>query len=85
MGLLGQSNQNIMSGADRLIGTASGAAASGMFAGVGGGNGSGAAVSGGVPGTYNYSPGLASTSGGGGSPASLFGSVNPAAPLLIGS
>lgn len=35
MGLLGQSNQNIMGGVDKLIGTASGAAASGLF---GGGN-----------------------------------------------
>lgn len=31
MGLLGQSNQNIMGGVDKLLGTASGAAASGLF------------------------------------------------------
>lgn len=35
MGLLGQSNQNIMSGADKLLGTAAGAAASGLFGGGG--------------------------------------------------
>lgn len=33
MGLLGQSNQNIMGGVDKLLGTASGAAASGLFGG----------------------------------------------------
>lgn len=33
MGLLGQSNQNIMSGTDKLLGTVSGAAASGLFGG----------------------------------------------------
>lgn len=31
MGLLGQANQNIMGGVDKLLGTASGAAASGLF------------------------------------------------------
>jgi len=33
MGLLGQSNQNIMSGADRLLGTVAGAVGSGLFGG----------------------------------------------------
>lgn len=33
MGLLGQSNQNIMSGTDKLLGTVSGAASSGLFGG----------------------------------------------------
>lgn len=35
MGLLGQSNQNIMGGVDKLLGTAVGASASGMFGGGG--------------------------------------------------
>lgn len=39
MGLLGQSNQNLFGGADKLLGTAAGAAASGLF-GNGGGNSS---------------------------------------------
>lgn len=82
MGLLGQSNQNIMTGVDKLIGTASGAAASGML-------GSGLADKrvydySAPSGTYN--PGLANTSGNPAvSPASLFGygNINPTAPNYL--
>lgn len=82
MGLLGQSNQNLVGGADKLLGTAAGAAASGLFSG-GGGNTTAAASAGGVPAAYSYNPGIASTSGGGGSPAGLFGNINGSAPNLL--
>lgn len=83
MGLLGQSNQNLIGGADRLLGTASGAVASGMFSGNGnrGGNGSYSGDAKAVDDTGNI--GLANTSSGGGSPAGLFGSISSAAPNLL--
>ena len=80
MGLLGQGNQNVMSGIDKGIGTATGAAASGLF---GGGN-TGRTGSG--PSANYYNPGLASTSGTGySSPASQVASINPnSVPNLLG-
>lgn len=79
MGLLGQSNQNIIGGADKLLGTAAGAAASGVF----GGGRTGTATSAIAPPAYQYNPGLANTSSGGGSPASLFGNINSTAPNVL--
>jgi hypothetical protein len=84
MGLLGQSNQNIMAGADKLLGTTAGAAASGLFGSSSGGGG----------GSYSgdakvandaMNIGTANTSSGGGSPASLFGTISQIAPMLIGA
>ena len=81
MGLLGQSNQNILSGADKLLGTATGALSSGAFGG--GGN---AAAASGAPAPYLYNPGTANTAGGYNSPAGLVGSIDPnsARNFLIG-
>jgi len=76
MGLLGQSNQNILSGADRALGTIAGAAASGQF---GGGNRTPTPeVMGNVtPPNLPYQPGRAAIPGSGGG--------NPIyAPALIG-
>lgn len=80
MSLLGQSNQNIMSGADKLLGTAAGAVSSGVFGG--GGRRAGAAASA-PPAAYNYNPALANTGGSYNGPASLFGNINGAAPNLL--
>jgi hypothetical protein len=82
MGLVGQGNQNLVAGADKLLGTAAGAAASGVF-----GGGAGATTSTAPP-TYS-SPGLQLADTGGGntpSPAGQFGGyINPnSAPQLIG-
>ena len=89
MGLLGQSNQNIMGGADKLLGTAAGAAASGLF-------GSGLADR--IVQPYSapratYTPALANVGGAVNSPASvyadnnnpaaLFGKINPTAPNYL--
>lgn len=84
MGLLGQSNQNIMTGADKLIGTASGAAASGLF-------GSGLADKtvtdqpSGVAGYQYAQPQVANPGGGYSSPAGglLGGMMNPTAPNYL--
>lgn len=79
MGLAGQGNANIMSGIDKAIGTATGAAASGLF---GGGSGTGLS---GAPPAYTYSPGLANTGGTYNSPATGINSINPnSAPNLMG-
>jgi hypothetical protein len=87
MGLLGQGNQNVMSGIDKGIGTATGAAASGLFGGGGGGrNAPDANTGGNMPG-YNASglPGLAGTGASSGSPAAGIGSINPYnVPNLLG-
>lgn len=96
MGLLGQSNQNMLSGADRLLGTAAGSFASGLF---GGGTGGAAASS--APAPYMYTPGRADVGAGGvTSPAAGIGSATGSgkgvvpglgsiyssiAPLLIGA
>lgn len=76
MSLLGQGNANVVSGADKLLGTFTRGAASGLFQGTGSGNSSD--VNGGVSG-YNGSalPALANTSSGPGSPAGLYDYINP--------
>ena len=79
MGLLGQSNQNIMSGADRLLGTAVGAGASGLF----GGRGNSPAAASAAPAPYMYTPALANQGGAVNSPAAAGGYLNPYAPSLI--
>lgn len=79
MGLLGQSNQNIVSGADRLLGTVAGAASSGLF---GGGNRTASATST-PPAPYLYTPERANTGGSFNGPASLFGAINPTAPNYL--
>lgn len=79
MGLLGQSNQNIMTGADKLLGTAAGAAASGLF-GSGSNNTPKASTS---PGAYEYTPNRAETKGTYSSPAGLFGNINGSAPNYL--
>lgn len=71
MGLLGQSNQNLISGADKLLGTAAGAVSGGLFSGSGGGGGATTTAS---------TPALAQPGGAAGSPAGLFGTINGAAP-----
>lgn len=82
MGLLGQGNQNVMSGIDKTIGTAAGAVASGMFAGGNKQTTSAAAPSAGGTG---YTPGLANTGGNYNSPAGAYGNTIPNnAPNLLG-
>jgi hypothetical protein len=79
MGLLGQSNQNIMGGADKLLGTAAGAAASGLF-------GSSSPTRNYSAQAASYSPDLANTGATGPrSPANLFGSgpLNTTAPNYL--
>jgi hypothetical protein len=71
--LVGAGNANMMSGADKLLGGLTQAYSSGLFTGNGGGNSGG----GGVPAAYNYSPTLANTAGGNGSPANAVGNINP--------
>lgn len=78
MGLLGQSNQNLISGADKLLGTAAGAVSGGLFSGSGGGGSTTTAST--APGAYQYTPALAQPGGTAGSPAGLFGNINGAAP-----
>lgn len=82
MGLLGQSNQNIMGGVDKLLGTASGAAASGLF---GSGSRGSTSSSSSAPGAYEYTPQLANAGGGYSSPAGglLGGTMNPTAPNYL--
>lgn len=81
MGLVGQGNQNVMSGIDKAIGTTTGAAAAGLFGGNSSANNS---TSG--PSANYYNPGLASTGGSGySSPASSVASINPnSVPNLLG-
>lgn len=81
MGLLGQGNQNVMSGIDKTIGTTAGALASGLF---GGNSGSNNSTSG--PSANYYNPGVANTTGSGySSPASGVASINPnSVPNLLG-
>lgn len=84
MGLLGQSNQNLIGGADKLLGTTAGAVSSGMFAGngnQGGGNGSYSGDAKVANDAMNI--GTANTSGGSGSPAGLFGSISGNAPNYL--
>lgn len=81
MGLLGQSNQNIMSGADKLLGTAVGASASGMFGGNGASPAAGA--TGAAPAPYEVTPGRADTKGTYNSPAGQFGNFIGTTPNLL--
>lgn len=78
MGLLGQSNQNLLSGADKLLGTAAGAAASGLF----GSNGTSKTPSAGRNPDI-YTPSTADTSGGYNSPANNYPTINTPAPNYL--
>jgi hypothetical protein len=81
MSLLGQGNANIVSGADKLLGSFTQGAASGAF----NGNGGGGAYSGDAKVANDaMNIGTANTSSGGGSPAGLFGTISSIAPSLIG-
>lgn len=80
MGLLGQGNQNVMGGADKLLGTAAGAAASGMF-----GGGNKPATTAPPAGGTGYTPGVVSTGGTYNSPAGGYGPINANnVPNLLG-
>lgn len=83
MGLIGQGNQNVMTGIDKAIGTTAGAAASGLFARNPGVT---ANPGGNTPG-YNAGalPGVANTAGAYNSPAGQYGPINPNnVPNLLG-
>jgi hypothetical protein len=78
MGLVGQGNQNVMSGIDKAIGTTAGVAASGLFGGGNKNPGVTANPGGNMPG-YNATalPGVANTGGAYANP----GSASPAADM----
>lgn len=84
MSLLGQGNQNLMKGADKLVGTAAGSTSSDSFGGGGGGGGAMAASA--APAAYEYTPSLQDTGGGYSSAAQLFGgTLSTTAPNLLSS
>ncbi len=82
MGLLGQGNQNVMSGVDKAIGTTTGAAAAGLFKRTADTTPNQAAPPAGGTG---YTPGVASTAGAYNSPAGGYGPINANnVPNLLG-